>query len=266
MATVGISKQFGGVAALHDVSLHVDAGEIVGLIGANGAGKTTVLDIVSGFVNPDAGRVLLAGRDSTGLSPPARARGGLGRMFQDARLFPSLTVAEAVATALERQVAVPDPFLALWWTASVRFSERDVSARAEELMHALGIVDLRDRFVSELSTGTRRVVELACTVAHEPDVVLLDEPSAGLAQRECEALAGRLLDLRDRTGAGFLVVEHDMTLLASLADRLVCLHLGEVVASGPPQQVLADPLVVEAYLGSEGVTPSRSGRVDPAGV
>ena len=259
LALDGISRSFGGVAAVSDVSLAVRPGEIVGLIGANGAGKTTLLDIVSGFVAPDSGQILLAGKDVTQTPAARRARLGLGRVFQDARLFPSLTVAEAVATAAERHVAVADPFLSLWWTAAVRFSEEAVSGDVDRMLAAMGLQDLRDRMVSELSTGTRRVVELACATIHRPDVLLLDEPSAGLAQRECEALADRLQRLRDDLGAGFLVVEHDVPLLASIVDRLVCMHLGAVVASGPPADVLADPVVLQSYLGTDAVAVGRSG-------
>ena len=261
----GVSRRFGGVAAVRDVSLAVGAGEIVGLIGANGAGKTTVLDMASGLVAPDRGGVALAGVDVTARPASWRAAAGLGRVFQDARLFPSMTVADAVATAAERHVPVRDPFLSLWWTAAVRFSEEQVSARAEAVLVAVGLVPLRDRLVSELSTGTRRLVELACAMVHEPTVLLLDEPSAGLAQRECEALAGRLLDLRDRTGAALLVVEHDVPFLSAIADRLVCLHLGEVVAAGEPDAVLGDPVVVRAYLGTDPAAVGRSGPVaEPA--
>lgn len=264
LALDGISRSFGGVAAVTDVSLAVRPGEIVGLIGANGAGKTTLLDIVSGFVAPDRGQILLAGNDVTQTPAARRARLGLGRVFQDARLFPSLTVAEAVATAAERHVAVADPFLSLWWTAAVRFSEEAVSGDVDRMLATMGLQDLRDRMVSELSTGTRRVVELACATIHRPDVLLLDEPSAGLAQRECEALGERLQRLRGELGAGFLVVEHDVPLLASIADRLVCMHLGAVVASGSPADVLADPVVLRSYLGTDAVAVGRSGPMVPA--
>lgn len=258
LQVVGLCRRYGGVTAVDDVTVTVAPGEIVGLIGANGAGKTTVLDMVSGFLRPDRGRVLLGGRDVTTMAPASRARLGLGRVFQDARLFPSLPVAQALATALERQVEVPDPFLSLWWTADVRFSEEALARQVDELVAAAGLQGCRHRMVSQLSTGMRRVVELACAAAHRPDVLLLDEPSAGLAQRESEALADRLLGLRDATGVAMVVVEHDVPLLAAVADRLVCLHLGRVIAEGPPQDVLASPAVLDAYLGTEAVAARRS--------
>jgi branched-chain amino acid transport system permease protein len=209
-----LSVHYGGVAALTDVSLTVRQGEIVALAGPNGAGKTTLFDAVSGFVRTEGGRVRLTGataRDLTRLPPPARARAGLGRSFQDGRLFPALTVRETVTVACARHRHVV------------------TRARVDELLTLLGLTDHGDRFVHELSTGMRRIVELACVLAHEPAVLLLDEPSSGLAQREVEALAPLLLDVRDRLGAAVLLVEHDLVLVEAVADRVVTLELGRVV-------------------------------------
>jgi len=259
LALVSVAKQFGGLAALSGVSLVLRPGEILGVIGANGAGKTTLLDVCSGFTLPDRGRVLVHGHDVTTLPPAVRGAGGLGRVFQDARLFPSMTVADVLAVALERHVPVRDPFLAMWRTYAVAQSERVVAGRVEELLDEFGLGPFRDRFVYELSTGTRRVLQLACAVAHAPSVLLLDEPTSGLAQRESEALGPRLVQLRQRTGAAFVVVEHDVPLVSSIADRLVCLHLGEVVAEGSPRHVLGDPAVLASFLGSDEVAVARSG-------
>ena len=245
----GISKQFGGVAALNDVSLAVAPGEVLGLIGSNGAGKTTLLDLCSGFLVPDRGRVELFGEDVTARSPNRRAAAGLGRSFQDARLFPSMTVAETLATAFERHTPVRDPFLALWWTSAVKESERVVADRAEALLAQMGLEAYRDRFISELSTGVRRFVELACALAQRPDVLLLDEPAAGVAHQEVAGLAQVLRSLSQETGMAVLVIEHDVPLVAEVADRLVCLHLGEVIAEGPPADVLASADVVSSFLG-----------------
>ncbi len=260
-AVHGVSKHFGGVAALTDVDLHVGPGEILGVIGSNGAGKTTLFDVCSGFLTPDIGRVVLGGHDVTDAPAASRAWAGLGRVFQDARLFPSLTVAETVAAALECSVPVADPFLAMWWTHSVKSSEAELARRVDELLDEQGLAQVRDRFVSELSTGTRRIVELACIVGHRPSVLLLDEPSSGLAQRESEALGPQLLGLRDRTGAAFVIIEHDVPLVRSIADRLICLHLGEVIAEGTPAEVLSHPAVLSSYLGEDDVAISRSGAV-----
>ena len=258
-AVRAIRKRFGGVLALDDVTFSVSSGEILGIIGSNGAGKTTLFDVCSGFVAPDSGRVLLDGRDVTAMSAPARAKRGMGRIFQDARLFPSLTVAEVLSVAFERHVAVRDPLLAIANMSSARRSEEEVSEGVDELLEQLHLTRYRDSFVSELSTGTRRVVELACTMAHAPSLLLLDEPSSGLAQRETETLANLLLELQQTTGATMVLIEHDIPLVSSVSDRLVCMHLGSVLAEGVPEDVLADPAVAASYLGESDVAVRRSG-------
>ncbi|MHB1891015.1 MAG: ABC transporter ATP-binding protein C-terminal domain-containing protein, partial [Acidimicrobiales bacterium] len=139
-------------------------------------------------------------------------------------------------------------------------SEEAAAAKVEELIATMGLTPYRDAFVSELSTGTRRMVELAGAMAHDPVVVLLDEPSSGIAQRETEALARMLLQLRARTGATLVLIEHDMPMVTSIADRLVCFHLGQVIAEGSSEEVLADPAVVASYLGTDEVAIARSGR------
>jgi branched-chain amino acid transport system ATP-binding protein len=238
------------VAALTDVSLSLAPGEVLGLIGSNGAGKTTLLDVCSGFLDPDGGRVALFGEDVTSRSPNWRAEKGLGRSFQDARLFPSMTVAETLATAFERHAPVRDPFLALWWTSAVKDSERVIATRAQALIDEMGLGAYRDRFVSELSTGVRRIVELACALAQRPDVLLLDEPASGVAHQEVEGLGDLLRSMREETGMAVLLIEHDVSLVSDVADRVVCLHLGEVIAEGTPADVLASADVVSSFLGS----------------
>jgi branched-chain amino acid transport system ATP-binding protein len=246
----GITVRFGGLLALDDVHLDVRPREILGIIGPNGAGKTTVFDVLSGFVAPDPGRVLLHGDDVTRLSPDARARRGLGRSFQDARVFPSLTVAENLALALERHLPVRDHIAAALALPAVREMEEDVAWSVADLVELLGLGAFRDKFVSELSTGSRRVVDLGMALAHDPTVLILDEPSSGIAQRETEALGPLLLRLRDETGCALLVIEHDMPLIASISDRMLALELGRVLTHGLPDEVLADPRVVAAYLGT----------------
>ncbi|HEY3670129.1 MAG TPA: ATP-binding cassette domain-containing protein [Acidimicrobiia bacterium] len=246
---------FGGVDALDGVSLTVARGEIVGVIGPNGAGKTTLFETVSGFVRPDAGTIMLcadpdaAARDVTHLAPHARATLGLGRSFQDGRLFPALTVRETIAVACERAVRVRSPIAAALHLPAVSRSEGAVRARVDDLVERLHLGPVADRFGRELSTGTRRIVDLACVLAHEPAVLLLDEPAAGIAQREAEALGPLLIEVRDSLDAAVLVIEHDLGVLGDVADRIVALDHGRVVAAGSPQQVLADPAVTGAYLG-----------------
>ena len=253
---------FGGIPAVDGVDLTVRAGEVLGIIGPNGAGKTTLFDLLSGFVAPTGGTVRMGEVDITAWSPDERARAGLGRSFQDARLFPSLTVHETIAAACERHVASRDPIAALLAAPAVRRSERRVTERVDELVDLLRLGAYADKFVSELSTGTRRVVDLACCLAHEPSVLLLDEPSSGIAQREAEALAPLLLDIRSRTGAALLVIEHDIPLVSAVSDELLVLDLGRVLTRGVPEEVVHDPVVISSYLGS-GVAVDRSGRSAP---
>ncbi|MCL5947917.1 MAG: ATP-binding cassette domain-containing protein [Actinobacteria bacterium] len=246
-----VSKSYGGLVAIENISLSVQQGEILGIIGANGAGKSTLIDILGGYTKPDTGRLALNGKDITRLSPTVRAELGLGRVFQDSRLFPSMAVSEALAAAIERTVPVRDPLANILRLKDARRSERVVHSRVNELMAQMGLTRYRDSIVSELSTGTRRMLELACALGHDPSVLLLDEPSSGIAQRESEALAELLLGVAEDTGATLIVIEHDVPLVSSIADRLVCLHLGRVIAEGSVRSVLHSSAVLAAYLGSD---------------
>jgi branched-chain amino acid transport system ATP-binding protein len=255
-----VSVRFGGNAALEDVSLHARHGEVVGIIGPNGAGKTTLFDVISGFLSPDAGRVELGGVDVTGRTAATRARLGLGRSFQDSRLFAGLTVRDAVAVSLERFTDVGDPFNAILRLPLLVRTEAAVMHRVDELLAMFGLERFADNLVSELSTGSRRLVDLAAVVAHQPSVLLLDEPSSGVAQREVEAMLGLLRRVRDQLDATLLVVEHDIGFIAELADRLVAMDQGVVIASGAPSAVLELPEVGESFLGSDPLALSRTGR------
>lgn len=254
----GVRVAFGGVQALAGVDLSVGDGEIVGLIGPNGAGKTTLFDVISGFVHPDAGTMNLAGVNVTDLAPDLRAKLGLARSFQNARLFPALTVRENLAVALERK-AVRSAALGAVWAPQVRRAEQRIARRVDDLIEVLGLDAAADKFVAELSTGTRRAVDMAVVMAADPKVLLLDEPSSGLAQAEIEALGPVLLQLAKDTGCAMVVIEHDLPLITSVAHRLVVMQLGAVLRSGPPAEVVADPQVLASYLAaSEGVV-QRSG-------
>ncbi len=254
-----VTIRFGGLRALHDVDLSVAAGRTAGLIGPNGAGKTTLFDAISGFVLPDTGTVTLAGKDVTTLSPDARARQRLGRSFQNATLFPSMTVRENIAVAMERRAAVRNPILAAVWAPQVRRSERRIHQRVEALIEILGLEAYANKFVAELSTGSRRTVDIACIMASQPRVLLLDEPSSGLAQAETEALGPVLVRVVRETGCGMLVIEHDMPLITSVSHRLVAMELGEVVVTGPPHDVVRHPRVVSSYLAASEGAMERSG-------
>jgi branched-chain amino acid transport system ATP-binding protein len=261
LAAFGLSRSFGGIRAVDDVTLAVAPGEILGIIGPNGAGKTTLFDVISGFTPADGGRLELAGRDITVDPPHRRALRGLGRSFQDARLWPALTVEETIAVSLERWIDVRDPLSAALHLPTVFDSEEKTRERVDELMDLLGLGAFRSKFVSELSTGSRRVVDLACVVAHRPTVVLLDEPSSGIAQRESEALVPLLLRIREQLGAAILLIEHDMPLVTAASDRILALDQGAVIADGPAEQVLHDPLVVSSYLGTTDEVITRSGHL-----
>ena len=255
----GVSKSYGGVRAVDDVSFELREGEILGIIGPNGAGKTTLFDLISGFVIPDRGSVLFHDYDVTQMAPDARARLGMGRSFQDARLFPALTVTKTIALALERRVDVRDPLAAALKLPVVTESEARIYERVQELIALMRLEAFADKFVAELSTGSRRIVDLACILAHEPKVILFDEPSSGIAQRETEALGPLLERIREATGASLLVIEHDMPLITSVADRMLALDLGSVVTSGTPDEVVNHPAVVAAYLGTTDAVINRSG-------
>jgi ABC-type branched-subunit amino acid transport system ATPase component/predicted MFS family arabinose efflux permease len=259
LEVVDLDCSFGGNRAVNGVSLSVGKGEIVGMIGPNGAGKTTLFDLISGYVTADDGRVVLDGRDISSDSASQRARRGLGRSFQDARLFPDMTVAEAIAVALERWTTQRSVLAAALRFPTVFDDEERTSARVAELIEVMNLGAYRNAFIRELSTGTRRIVDLACMIGHRPTVVLLDEPSSGIAQREVEALAPVLLRLRDEMGASLLVIEHDLPLISSIADRLIALDQGEVITTGRPADVLSHPDVVESYLGNNATARQRSG-------
>ncbi|MEZ5220574.1 MAG: ATP-binding cassette domain-containing protein [Ilumatobacteraceae bacterium] len=254
LAARGLHKRYGGIAAVAGVDLDVPPRSIVGLIGPNGAGKTTLFELLSGFTRADAGTVTLHGRDVGTTRPEQRAAAGLVRSFQDAALFPSLTVRDTLQLALEP--LHPSGAMAL---LGVDRHHRARRAEADELLGALGLSAWADIAVSELSTGTRRITELACLVALRPRVLLLDEPSAGLAQREVEALAHLLRRFRDEMGTAIVLIEHDIPLVMSVADSVVAMAAGSVLRAGSPAEVRDDPAVVAAYLGDDSVSVERSG-------
>jgi branched-chain amino acid transport system ATP-binding protein len=249
LEAVDLTKRYGGVTAVDDVNFTLADGELLGVIGPNGAGKTTLFDLLTGFTPVDRGRVVLRGEDVTDRPAHQRAVRGLGRTFQDARLWPSLTVRECLVVAGERTLASKDAVSAVLALPLQRTSERAARARADELLQLVGLTAFADKFISELSTGSRRMVEIACLLANGARTLLLDEPSSGIAQKEAEALGPVLLDVRAQLGASMVLIEHDMSLLTGVADRLLALDTGAVVTDGPAADVLAHPRVVASYLG-----------------
>jgi ABC-type branched-subunit amino acid transport system ATPase component len=246
----GVTVRFDGRLALDDVSITASVGEVVGLIGSNGAGKSTLLNVVSGFVQPARGTIEIGGVDVTALPAHRRARHGVGRVFQDARLFGDLTVTETVKVALEaeeRSELVPS----LLTLPPARRAEARKAAEADGYIDFLGLGPFADRTLTELSTGTRRIVELCCLLAQGAGLLLLDEPTAGVAQRETEAFGPLIRRIQAELGATIVIIEHDIPLVMSISDRVYCLSAGRVVAEGDPQQVRNDPSVVAAYLGTD---------------
>ena len=253
----GATKHWGGVTAVDNASMDVYEGERVGLIGPNGAGKTSLFEIVSGFVRPDDGIVTFDGLDITRWTPERRAAQGLIRSFQDAGLFPTMTLEDVVVLAHERvrPTRLHESFLSL--------SRSDNAKRdhARELISLIGLDRFRSVQVGSLSTGTRRIGELACLLALEPRLLLLDEPSAGVAQRETEAL-GEVLDEVTRVlGTTLVIIEHDMPMLTSLADRMIAMEAGAIVVTGTPDEVTSHPRVQAAYLGGDLTAIERSGPI-----
>jgi branched-chain amino acid transport system ATP-binding protein len=259
LACRDLVKRFGGITAVDHVDLEVRQGEIVGLIGHNGAGKTTLMDCVSGFLQVDSGRIILRGVDVTDWAPHLRAKGAMGRSFQDALLFPTLTVYETIAVARERHLASRDMFAAALQLPASYESEIEVEIVVNDLIELMGLEAYRQKLTGELSTGTRRIVDLACILAQDPKVLMLDEPSGGVAQKETEALGPLLRRVQQQTNCSILIIEHDMPLLSGLCDRLVALELGGVIAEGTPTEVLNHPAVIASYLGTDEKAIARSG-------
>jgi ABC-type branched-subunit amino acid transport system ATPase component/ABC-type branched-subunit amino acid transport system permease subunit len=256
----GIVVRFGGLTAVDDVSIEARHGEIVGLVGPNGAGKTTMFDVLAGQVRPGRGQVVLGGVDVTSWPPERRVLLGLGRSFQEARLFPDLSLFDAFQLALEPaepSEAVPS----LLSLPSSWSSERRKRERAKELISLLGLGPYANRNCGELSTGTRRFAELGIMLAMGADVILLDEPTAGIAQREVEAFTPVLREIRAHLDATMVIIDHDIPMIMGLVDRLYVMAAGSVIAEGLPTVLRDDPAVIAAYLGTDERAIARSGAV-----
>ena len=243
----GVSVAFSGIRALEDVSVTVEAGERVGLIGPNGAGKTTLFNCLLGILQPDAGRVLLNGADVGGWPAHRRARAGMGRTFQRVELFTDTTVSEHLLIA-ER---IRNGTGALWKDLIGRGRPRPEEIDAcDEVLALLGIAELASKPIESLSLGQSRLVEVGRTLMTGPQILLLDEPSSGLDRDETQALAATLRAVQETRGYAVLLVEHDVALVADFTERTYVLDSGSLIAEGPTADVLADPAVRRAYLGS----------------
>ncbi len=243
-----VTVRFGGVVALDTVSFAVAPSSVVGLVGPNGAGKTTMFGVLSGLVQPRAGRVHLAGVDVTKASPQRRARLGLARTFQRLELFGELTVREHLVIAHRVRQGRDRQF----WRDLFGFGSRPSpgeDAAVDELLDLLGLGDVAERPVIQLPLGSGRLVEVGRALASEPRVVLLDEPTSGLGAHETDQLATTLRAVRDERDVAIVLVEHDVELVLSLADAVTVLDFGKVIAEGPPAMIRSDAKVQSAYLG-----------------
>ena len=243
LSASGLTKRFGGLAAVNDVSLDLWRGRIHAVIGPNGAGKSTLTNLLSGDLPPSAGTIRLGGADVTGHGPERIARAGLGRSYQKTNIFLPFTVWENVRLAAQSRAQ----HATRWLRPATHFA--DINARAHEALALAGLADRRDAIAGTTSHGEQRQLEIAMTLATSPQVLLLDEPLAGMGSAE----AGRMVDLlhRLRERHAILLVEHDMDAVFALADRLTVMVNGQVIASGSPAEVRADAGVQAAYLGEE---------------
>lgn len=227
----GVQKRFAGVTALDGVDLSIEAGSITSVIGPNGSGKTSLMNVITGFYSADGGQVLLDGIELTGLPSHRIARAGVGRTFQHIRLFNELSVFDNVLVGAER-----------WGRQGAR-------ARASDVLTSVGLADEADQRADKLSYGHQRRLEIARSLAAGPRVLILDEPAAGMNPSEKQALDGLLRGIRAQ-GVTLLLVEHDMELVMGISDAIVALNFGRTIARGTPETVRRDPLVIEAYLGT----------------
>lgn len=243
-----IERSFGGLRALKGVDLDVERGEIFGLVGPNGSGKTTMVNVMTGFYPPNKGRVRLFGQDVTGVSPHRIARRGVARTFQNLALFKGMSVLDNIL--LGRHVHMRPSALAslFYWV----WAEREELAHrriVEEIVDFMQLQDIRDEPVETIPMGLQKRVELARALVAEPRFLILDEPMAGMNQEEKEYIARFILDARDERGVTIFLIEHHMDVVTAICDRVMVLSYGEVIAHGEPRAAISDPKVIEAYIG-----------------
>lgn len=250
LQTQGLEKAFLGLQALQDFSIAVNANEILGLIGPNGAGKTTCFNLLTGFLVPTVGKIHFKSEDITGKPPAQIARLGLARTFQNIRVFNTLSVLENVMAAAQLRMHFTFGELLLS-TSGFRRKEDQVTAHSNELLDLLGLSEYANRPAESLPYAYQRRLEIARALATEPQLLLLDEPAAGMNPAESDSLHQLILDLRSRFNLTILLVEHDMRLVMNLCERIIVLNYGKVIAEGKPEAVRADPQVIAAYLGED---------------
>src|SRR5688500_17203826 len=253
-----VAVRFGGLMALDGVDVTVREGEIVGLIGPNGAGKTTLMECISGFRRVTEGTITHKGDDLLRLPPGARAARGIGRTLQNVRLFPNLSVFDNLRVALHRHQSVGLASAALR-LPKLRSEEQETIDEANRVLGLIGMETWAEKFASELSYGTLRLLELGCMLALKPSLLLLDEPASGISQKETEALGPLLRNIKETTGATILMIKHDMPLVMGLSDYVYCLDAGMNLSEGSPEEVQEDPAVLTAYLGTTNKNEPASG-------
>jgi branched-chain amino acid transport system ATP-binding protein len=248
LATDSLSLRFGGITALNDVSLAVSAGEMLAIVGPNGAGKTSLLNCVTGAYHATSGRITFNGEDITRAAAHTATQRGIARTFQHNELFPQMTVVENLLLGRQADLAYSLFAAAVYWGRCQRW-ELEERENIEEIIEFFELEPYRKRLIADLPYGIQKLVGLARAFATRPKLLLLDEPSAGLNRQEKEDLARYILRARHELAPTIVWIEHDMQLVRDLADRVFVLHYGSKLASGPTEQVLADPKVIEAYIG-----------------